>query len=89
MNSGPPRLRIDNVINMRMGTDADDDEDFRKRVANRQAALDAQQQPAGPAQTKSAPELPIPADPEQGDEVAREDKAVLRNRASKEDDVTT
>lgn len=34
MNSGPPRLRIDNVINLRLGTSIDEvDEDMRKRVA--------------------------------------------------------
>lgn len=32
LNSGPPRLRIDNVINLRIGTSADDDFEARKRV---------------------------------------------------------
>lgn len=32
LNSGPPRLRIDNVINLRIGSSMDDDFETRKRV---------------------------------------------------------
>lgn len=32
LNSGPPRLRIDNVINLRIGTSVDDDFEARKRI---------------------------------------------------------
>lgn len=32
LNSGPPRLRIDNVINLRAGTSIDDEFEARKRV---------------------------------------------------------
>ena len=37
LNSGPPRLRIDNVINLRIGTSMDDDFEARKRVPPPQA----------------------------------------------------
>lgn len=90
MNSGPPRLRIDNVINMRMGTSADDDEDFRKRVEERRQSLmppfapDAQ--PEAQAKVATSPE-----DTEQGIDHSPEAKAALRNRAAgaKGDDDTT
>ena len=32
MNTGPPRLRIDNVLNLRTGASMDIDEDDRKRI---------------------------------------------------------
>lgn len=32
LSSGPPRLRIDNAINLRIGTSVDDDFEARKRI---------------------------------------------------------
>lgn len=32
MNTGPPRLRIDNVLNLRLGTSMDDDFEERKGI---------------------------------------------------------
>lgn len=73
-----------------MGTSLDEDDDFRDKVAERQAALSS---PSPEAQVTEGLKVPPSGseDAEQGEQqVARQDMATLRNRTGGkgDDDVT-